>query len=776
MIKNEIKANYPNHNIDPSQKGKDWCLSYAKASWSDYSSHGTQSFNNNRGTYPKIKDYAQGNQSVNKYKQLMNVDEADNESWIAIDWSVLPIVPKFRRIALGKLSKTEYNITATPIDAMAQSDVEKYYKTKKATMDLRNAAAQSMPGMEEFSALKGKPGDPTNDEELEMHMSFTYKHNAAIEMEQGIDLIFHTNDMEEKRKQINEYLFDFGVAGYKEYIDSNGAVKVRVINPAKILISHSNKRDFSDKIHVGEVTEMSIADLKQRAGNQFDEKDYQDISERFSGRKGSQRMNTSNNAFSKNYDDSKILVLEMEFFSVDQMVHESRTDKRGNKRFGRAGYNSQNKRKNKYVRSSYKTVYKISWIVDSEYCYDYGLCSDMKRVKSNLMDTDLSYHIFAPDFHNMKPLGIMEQLIPIADQIQISWYRLQNTINQARPKGIMIELGALEDIPLGAGGQQMKPMDVIDLFNKTGTLVYRKNDIGGKATNYKPIEELENGLGRDAMTYYQVIQNNIEMIRQITGLNEFTDGSTPDARSLTTTAKLAAQATNNALAHIEQGERRLLERLASAVIVRLQDSVKKNPIEGYVRALGRNTMEFFKLSPSVSKHEFGVKIEDRPTEEVKARLMGILQNSVAQGQVDFEDAVYIEQITNLKQAQQVLSYRIKKKKEEAQANAQKQQEMNGQIQQQSAQAAEQSKQQTLQMEMEGKMQMEKLKAQLQSQLQKEKYEFEMELAGMREEGSAERNLMDNLPTKEAFAMGAQEEQQAMGQQQPGAMPQQQPQQ
>ena len=748
MIKNEIKANYPNHNIDPSQKGKDWCLSYAKASWSDYSSHGTQSFNNNRGTYPKIKDYAQGNQSVNKYKQLMNVDEADNESWIAIDWSVLPIVPKFRRIALGKLSKTEYNITATPIDAMAQSDVEKYYKTKKATMDLRNAAAQSMPGMEEFSALKGKPGDPVNDEELEMHMSFTYKHNAAIEMEQGIDLIFHTNDMEEKRKQINEYLFDFGVAGYKEYIDSNGAVKVRVINPAKILISHSNKRDFSDKIHVGEVTEMSIADLKQRAGNQFDEKDYQDISERFSGRKGSQRMNTSNNAFSKNYDDSKILVLEMEFFSVDQMVHESRTDKRGNKRFGRAGYNSQNKRKNKYVRSSYKTVYKISWIVDSEYCYDYGLCSDMKRVKSNLMDTDLSYHIFAPDFHNMKPLGIMEQLIPIADQIQISWYRLQNTINQARPKGIMIELGALEDIPLGAGGQQMKPMDVIDLFNKTGTLVYRKNDIGGKATNYKPIEELENGLGRDAMTYYQVIQNNIEMIRQITGLNEFTDGSTPDARALTTTAKMAAQATNNALAHIEQGERYLLENLASSVIIRLQDSVKKNPIEGYVRSLGKKSMEFFKMSPSVGRHEFGVKIEDRPTEEQKQRLMQILQGSVAQGQVDFEDAVYIEQITNLKQAQQVLAYRMKKKREEAQANAEKQQQMNGQIQQQSAQAAEQSKQQTLQMEMEMKMKMEQMKAELASKLQKEKYEYELEIEGIRQASNIERNAMDNLPTKE----------------------------
>lgn len=748
MIKNESKANYPNHNIDPSQKGKDWCLSYAKASWFDYKNHGTQSFHNNRGTYSKIKDYAQGNQSVDKYKQLLNVDEAENESWLAIDYTILPIVPKFRRIALGKLNKTEYNITATPIDAIAQADIEDYYKRTKAKMDLRKSLSKTVPGMEEFSALKKSPKDPENDEELEMHMNYTFKHNASIEMEQGIDLVFHTNGMDEKRKQIMEYLFDFGVAGYKEYIDSNGAVKVRVVNPSKLLISHCNKRDFSDKIHMGEVTEMSIADLKQRAGDQFSEKEYQDIAERFSGTKGFTRMNTSNKMFSKDYDDSKIQVLEMEFFSVDQMVHESRTDRRGNKRFGRAGYNSQNKRKNKYIRSSYKTVYKISWIVDSEYCYDYGLCNNMKRVKSKLMDTDLSYHLFSPDFHNMKPLGIMEQLVPIADQIQISWYRLQNTINQARPKGIMIELGALEDIPLGSGGQQMKPMDVIDLFNKTGTLVYRKNDIGGKATNYKPIEELENGLGRDAMTYYQVIQNNIEMIRQITGLNEFTDGSTPDARSLTTTAKLAAQATNNALAHIEQGERYLLENLASSVIIRLQDSVKKNPVQGYVRSLGNKSMEFFKMSPSVGKHEFGVKIEDRPSEEQKQRLMQILQGSVAQGQVDFEDAVYIEQITNLKQAQQVLAYRMKKKREEAQANAERQQQMNGQIQQQSAQAAEQSKQQTLQMEMEMKMQMEKMKAELASKLQKEKYEYELEIEGIRQASNIERNAMDNLPTKE----------------------------
>ena len=748
MIKSETKANYPNHVVDPRDKNKEWCLSYAKAAWSDYTNHGTQSFHNNRGSYPRIKDYAQGNQSINKYKSLLNVDETDNESWFAIDWSVLPIVPKFRRIALGKLNKTEYNITATPIDAVAQSDIEDYYRRSKAKMDLRKAISKSAPGMEEFSALKHKQGEPQDDEELEMHMDYTYKHNASIEMEQGIDLVFHTNGMDEKRKQVMEYLFDFGVAGYKEYIDSNGAVKIRVIDPSKILISHCNKIDFSDKIHIGELTEMSISDLKQRAGEQISEKEYQTIAEEFSGRQGDSKMFPSNKKYYKNYDDRKVLVLDLEFFSVDEMVHESRTDKRGNKRFGRAGYNSYNKKKKKFTRSSYKTVYKISWIVDSPFCFDYGLCNDMKIVKSKLMDTDLSYHLFAPDYHNMKPLGIMEQLIPIADQIQISWYRLQNTINQARPKGIMIELGALEDIPLGSGGNQMKPTDVIDLFNKTGTLVYRRNDIGGKPTNYRPIEELENGLGRDAVSYYTVIQNNIEMIRQITGLNEFTDGSTPDARSLTTTAKLAAQATNNALAHIEQGERYLLEQLASSCIVRLQDSVRINPIEGYVRSLGKKTMKFFKMSADVGKHEFGVKIEDRPTEEQKQRLMQILQGSVAQGQVDFEDAVYIEQITNLKQAQQVLAYRIKKKREEAEQKAIRQQEMNGQIQQQSAQAAEQAKQQTLQMDSQMRMEMEKLKAELQSKLQQEKYKFEIQIEEMKQASNLEQNAINNLPTKE----------------------------
>ena len=80
MIYKNSKAVYPSHQIDPREKGKDWCLQYAKAAWSDYTNHSTQSFHNNRGHYAKIKDYAQGNQSINKYKQFERFQRQEIES------------------------------------------------------------------------------------------------------------------------------------------------------------------------------------------------------------------------------------------------------------------------------------------------------------------------------------------------------------------------------------------------------------------------------------------------------------------------------------------------------------------------------------------------------------------------------------------------------------------------------------------------------------------------------------------------------------------------
>lgn len=742
-------TDFPSHLIDPREKGRDWILQYVKAAWSSFENDMPREiFYHARYRYEVNKQYAMGNQSINKYRPLMGIDEDSNESWLNIDWSVIPIIPKFRRIALGKLAKMDYNIVATPIDSLANSETEEYFSIAKAKIILRDQAKQIDPELLNAPALQMQPGEAADLEELEMQMAYTHKHQMAIEAEQGVKLIFELNEIDKAREKIREFLFDYGVAGYKEYLDSNGAVKFRVIDPRNVVTNNCKKNDFSDVSHVGEVIEMTIADLKQAAGDEFSAEEYEDIAKNVLGKYGnSKEWPSSLSVYNKGYDRFKVRVLDMEFYSVNEMVYEKRVDRRGNLVYARAKYEDRNRRKDKYERHAYKVVYKAKWIIDTKYMFCYGLCTDMKRAKSSMMDTKLSYHLYAPEFWDMKAYGIMEQVIPIADAIQIAWYRLQNVINQSRPKGIMIEMGALEDIPLGSGGMKMTPMKVLDLYNKTGTLVYRKMDSQGRVSNVKPIEELENGLGRDVINYWQLIQNHIQMLRDITGMNEMTDGSTPDPRTLTTVAKLAYEGTNNSLAGIISGEKKLLESLAYSVMLRLQDSVQKTTVEGYLRSLGGNTLKFIRVSPNVAMHEYGIFLEDKPTDDQRAMLLQQVTASQANGLLDIEDSIIIQNTDNLKVAQQLLAYKIKKRRKEEQEKAMQMQQMNAQVQQQSAAAAEQAKQQTMQVEGQVKSQLIEMEKSMDAKLLELKYQYELKLEEMRQNGKLSVKEEENFGTK-----------------------------
>lgn len=744
-----IINSFPSHLIDPREKGKDWILQYAKAAWSSWNNDNPKEiFFNARYRYEGYKQYAMGNQSINKYKPLMGVDEQSTETWLNIDWSIIPIIPKFRRIALGKLSKVDYNIVATPVDALANDENQQYFARTRAKIMMREEAEKIDPSLLESPALQFTPQEAKDLEELEMQMKYTHKHQMSIEAEQGIKLILEQNQIQNLRDQVRENLFDYGVAGYKEFIDSNGAIKIRAINPRNIVINHCKKQDFSDASYVGEVIEMTISDLKQMAGNEFSEEEYENIAKNVLGKYGNPReFNSSISVYNKGYDTFNIRILDLEFFSVNEMVYEQRIDRRGNKIYARAKFEERNKRKDKFERVAYKVVYKGRWIIDTNYIFDHGLSTNMKRAKSSLMDTKMSYHLYAPEFYDMQAYGIMKQIIPIADAIQIAWYRLQNAVNQSKPKGIMIEMGALEDIPLGSGGKKLTPMKVLDLYNKTGTLVYRKLDAQGRATNYKPIEELENGLGRDAMNYWQLIQNHIQMLRDITGMNEMTDGSTPDPRTLTTVAKLAYEGTNNALYGIVSAEKKLLETLSNDVVLRLQDVAEGGDVKGYVRALGGTTMQFFKMSPNVALYEFGIFLEDKPSDEQRAMLMQQVAAGQANGLLDIEDAIIIQNTDNLKVAQQLLAYKIRKRKDQEEEKAMRMQQMNSQVQQQSAMSAEQNKQQTLQVEGQVKAQLIQLEKELDVKMLEMKYYYELQLEQLRQTGKITTKEVENKGKK-----------------------------
>ncbi len=707
---------FPSHTIDSNLKDKTWVSQYLKAAWADFSTYYPNQMYNGRDKYHEVKLYMYGKQSVSRYKKLLQPREVANEdqSWININWDILPIIPKFRRIALATLLKTDFSISVDAVDPVAQDDKQKFYSDNAAKVILKKEFEKQ--GVDP-SIVPDPDVDVASMQELDMYMNYSYKHRMAIEMEQGLELVMNLNKFENERTKVIEDLHDWGIGGYKEYFDAQGNIKIKRINPMNLVMSYTADPNFKDIQYIGEVTEMTISDLKQMAGDKISNEDYEMIAEKYSNKHNTgfsiRELNNNHNGI---YDGFRIKVMDMEFFSYNSMVLEERINSKGNKVVGRAAKAKPNKVDKKYSKTDYKVVYKGKWIVGSDVFFDCGLATNMKRAKSSLTDTSLSYHLSAPNMYQMSTYSLGDQMKSLADQIQLAWYKLQNVMLRARPRGIMIELGALEGVPLGKAGRALKPMEILDLYNQTGNLVYRRLNDEGQASNYKPIEELDNGIGNEAVQYFNIIKQNIDLLRDILGFNEITDGSTPDPRTLNGVAKYASESTNNSLDFIKRAERDLLERLCYDLTLRIQDSAINGTISGYIRALGSESVQFFKLDPNVSAYECGLKIRQKPTEFEKEKLSRRIEQAIQSNQITLADAMMIENLENLKYAEVLLGYRIKKNQEEAQQKAMEAQQMNGQIQQQSAQMAEQAKQQTLQMEAQIKMQMIQMEKQLDSQL------------------------------------------------------------
>lgn len=718
---------FPSHLIETNKKDEKWVADYIKAAWKDYNDTYPNGFYNDRDKHHEISLYMKGAQPVKKYKKIADpVSTASGEeSSLNIDWNVIPIIPKFRRIALGILKKTTYNIVADAVDSQAQDDKDMYYAEAAAKLLLKRQFEQQgidpqMLGIEET--------DPSDFDELEIQMEYGYKHQMAQEMEQAIDLILNLNKFPSVREKVIEDLHDFDIAGYKEFFDSSGKIKIRRVKPSNIVTSYSTQKDFSDVHYCGEVIEMTIADLKEMAGNRISKEQYKEIVEKSLGKE--RHRNSISNENLKNYDGQRVKVLDLEFYSVNNIILEERINKRGNKVIGRVDKPKSNTDKRKYRKTDYKVVYKGKWVIDTNVFFECGLQTNMKRAKKDMTETTMSYHLFSPNLYQMSGNSLGSQMIPIADQIQLAWYKLQNVMLRARPRGIMIEVGALENVPLAKSGKAMTPLDVIDLYNQTGNLVYRAINDEGEQSGYKPIEELNNGIGSEAAAYFDIISRNIQMLRDILGFNEISDGSTPDPRTLKGVASLAQESTNNALSYIMDAERSLTERLVSNISLRIQDSVDKGTISGYVKAIGSESIKFFKASKNISLHEYGIFLRDRPDDVEKEELKRMLELAIQSGQITIADSLYIKDIDNYKQQQKVLAYRIKNNQKEQEERSARDQERNAQVQMQSNQASEQEKRQTKQMEIEADIMKLEREKELEAVLMDKKYGYELQMKQM----------------------------------------------
>jgi hypothetical protein len=729
-------AQFPSHL--EKNKGKSWIRKYVKACYDDFQGINTESFYAGRNRYANINRYMIGRQDpIPSLRNLGDRTANPDKSSLKVPKDILSIASKYARMMVATLSKSEWAVDIQAIDPTSIEETTDYYADAKARIVLKKEFAAMGLDPEEFFEDTDK--NFQNEEDLDLYMEYSYKHRIAIEAEQAIRLILNNCEFDAIREQMLKQLVYFGFAGYKDYFDQNGDVKIRFVDVNNFITSRCRYTDFRDAQYMGEILDLSIADIKEMDYNkEIDEEQWvllaQKLQSRTSGYGTERQVNPID------YEMYRVQVLDVEFYSINEMIIETGKNKLGNLALSTKTELNKKAKDNSYESKEYKVVYEGKWVVGTDIYFGCKLQTNMKRPNTNISDVKLSYHAVCPMLDNMETKSIGEDMIPIQRMIELVWTKYKQAVIDATTKGIAIEIGALENIPLGLKeGETLTPPQMLQFYRDTGNLVYRRLDEEGKNASYKPIETLENGIGDEANNWFREVGNQIFLLQQITGYNDLTDGSTPEARTLNGVAKQAAESTNNSIDFMKRGERKIYESALFSIMIRVQDAAKSGKLEGYINALGKSSIEFFKLSPEVSARELGLTIKDAPDVFQKEALQEKVNLAIQSGQITLADSFIIENIPVVKHAEALLAIRIQKNLEEQQKINLQNIEAQSKVQQDSAAMASQLKQQEVQMDTQSKMAIIEAEKQKEMELLNLKYSYELQLKQMEVGGRIEQN-------------------------------------
>ena len=712
--------------------------------------------------FNRLRLYARGEQSIAKYKNELAVD--GDLSYLNLDWTPVPILPKFVDIVVNGMSDRLFKVDAYAEDAMSQDKRSKFQEMIQGQMAAKDTleVIQKNTGVNPFTM---DPDDlPETDEELSLYMNLHYKPAIEIAEEQAINTLFASNKYVDLRKRFDYDLTVLGIGIAKHEFEPGAGVKISYVDPANVVYSYSQDPHFKDCFYWGEIKTVPIIELRKIDPSLTNE-DLEKIS------KYSQSWynyyNTAqyyeNDIFYKDtctimyfnyktskkivykkkmYDDgsSKVIEKDDQFNPPQEMMDEGRFEK---------------------IEKTIDVWYEGVMVMGTNILLKWKLAENMVRPKSATQHAIPNYVAVAPRMYNGVIESLVRRMIPFADLIQLTHLKLQQVISRVVPDGVFIDADGLNEVDLGTGNAY-NPEDALRLYFQTGSVIGRSYNQEGEFNQGKvPITQLTANSGASKT---QMLINNynhyLGMIRAVTGLNEARDGSTPDPNSLVGVQKLAALNSNTATRHILDASLYIYRSLAEALTYRVSDILEYSDFKDeFVNQIGKYNVGILKEINDLYIYDFGIFIEVSPDEEEKAQLEQNIQMALSKNDINLEDAIDIRELRNLKLANQLLKVKRIKKQEREEKMQMQQQALVSQQQIKAQQLAQQTAMQKLQAENQAKMQLkqaeiafeiEKMKneAELKSVLMDKEFEFNMRLRDISE------NALQNRETQREKAKSA----------------------
>ena len=741
MTYTAVNNYFPSQVVSDAEKlSYDYGLKVAKAIEFEWFSNDTNHtrYDSNYRNFHELRLYARGEQSIKKYKDELSIN--GDLSYLNLDWKPVPIISKFVDIVVNGIAERTYNIKAYSQDPYGVSKRTAYMES--IIEDMR------MKSFDEFTnesfginLAQNEPDTlPANEEELALHMQLSYKQSVELAEEQALNVLMDGNNYELIRKRFYQDLTVLGIGAVKTNFTTSEGVTIDYVDPAKLVYSYTESPYFDDLYYVGEIKTIPINELAK----QFPHLEQSDLEEIMQSSSLYNKDHYQHSYSYKENDKNKVQVLYFNYKTYMNEVYKVKETSSGAEKAIEKDdqFNPPENMEGGFTRLDrvIEVLYEGAIVVGTNKLLSWGMAKNMMRPKSDYTKVKMNYSIVAPRMYKGKIDSLVKRITGFADMIQLTHLKLQQVMSRMVPDGVYLDADGLAEVDLG-NGTNYNPQEALNMFFQTGSVIGRSFTSEGDMNPGKvPIQEITSGAGGQKMQALIANYNYyLQMIRDVTGLNEARDGSTPDKNALVGIQKMAAANSNTATRHILQAGLFLTAETAEQLSLRISDIIEYSPTkEAFIQSVGAHNVATLEELQHLHLYDFGIFIELTPDEEEKALLENNIQVALAQQNIELEDAIDIREIRSLKLANQLLKVRRKDKiardqkmqqeniQAQAMANARAQQ-MAAQTEMQKNQAITESKSQLAQVEAQLEMQKMQAEGELKMALMQKEFEYNMQI-------------------------------------------------
>ena len=748
MAESVINNYFPSQVVSDAEKlSFDYGLKIAKAIETEWfhKDRGHARYTTNQNNFHNLRLYARGEQSIEKYKNELSIN--GDLSYLNLDWTPVPIIPKFVDIVVNGIAERMYDIKAYSQDPYGVQKRTEYMESIIQDMKMRNTDQYVRENFNIDLAQNDPETLPSNEEELALHMQLSYKQSIEIAEEQALSVLMEGNNYELIKKRFYYDLTVLGIGAVKTGFNTSEGATIDYVDPADLVYSYTESPYFDDIYYVGEVKTIPVNELAK----QFPHLEHEDLEEIIK----TKTVHTNNyyhgNTTSREIDNNSVQVLYFNYKTYMNEVYKMKETGSGAEKAIEKddSFNPPENMEGSYAKlqRSIECLYEGALVLGTSKLLKWEMSKNMMRPKSDFTKVKMNYNIVAPRIYKGKIESLVKRITGFADMIQLTHLKLQQVMSRMVPDGVYLDADGLAEIDLG-NGTNYNPQEALNMFFQTGSVIGRSFTSEGDMNPGKvPIQEITSGSGGNKI---QALIGNynyyLQMIRDVTGLNEARDGTTPDSNALVGVQKMAAANSNTATRHILQSGLFLTAEVAECLSLRISDIIEYSPTrEAFIQAIGAHNVATLEELTDLHLYDFGIFIELQPDEEEKMMLENNIQVALSRENIELEDAIDIREIRNLKLANQLLKVRRKKKidrdqkiqqeniRAQSMANAEAQQ-IAAQAEVQKNQAITQSKAELAQVQSQLDVQKMQAEGELKKMLMEQEFKYNMQLREMEVEG------------------------------------------